>query len=182
GVTVVESLDRIPQYGRCNLSRAVISRPRLVSRNLNDGGLVDETVERRTLVVRVDCRDPCHGRLDKAHLVNYLSCEIIRTFGMLYKMPDKPGLAGRPDTGIVSEYTSDNLRDHNHDDDEAAVDPQDQLATDTAAASGTKSGRGTMAVAAATSGGKGGKEGGRTEVGPEVLRRWFDVLRGHGDL
>lgn len=49
-MTVVESLDRIPQYGRCNLSRAVISRPRLVSRNLNDGGLVDETVERRTLV------------------------------------------------------------------------------------------------------------------------------------
>lgn len=49
-MTVVESLDRIPQYGRCNLSRAVVSRPRLVSRNLNDGGLVDETVERRTLV------------------------------------------------------------------------------------------------------------------------------------
>lgn len=83
----------------------------------------------------------------------------------------------------MSEQTSDNPRDHNHDDDEAAVDPQDQLAADTAAASGTKSGGGTMAAAAAaTSGGKGGKEGGRTEVGPEVLRRWFDVLRGHGDL
>ncbi|CBN74759.1 hypothetical protein Esi_0041_0099 [Ectocarpus siliculosus] len=251
GVTVVESLDRIPQYGRCNLSRAVISRPRLVSRNLNDGGLADETVERRTLVVRVDCRDPCHGRLDKAHLVNYLSCEIIRTFGMPYKMPDKPGLSsryriyncrldmfifnlygtyqwrrgdatnvgtlelrcralwveraavrerthwkelkplalgngghheGKKVHGIVSEQTSDNPREHNHDDDEAAVDPQDQLAADTAAPSGTKSGGGTMAVAAATSGGKGGKEGGRTEIGPEVLRRWFDVLRGHGDL
>lgn len=82
----------------------------------------------------------------------------------------------------MSEQTSDNPRDHNQDDDEAAVDPQDQLAADTIAPSGTKSGGGTMAVVAATSGGKGGKEGGRTEVGPEVLRRWFDVLRGHGDL
>lgn len=50
GVAVVESMDSIPQYGRCNLSRAVITRPRLVSRDLNDGNLANEVVERRTLV------------------------------------------------------------------------------------------------------------------------------------
>lgn len=48
-----------------------------------------------TKVLRVDCRDPCHGRLDAARLVHYLSCEIIRTFGMPYKMPDRPGLSSR---------------------------------------------------------------------------------------
>lgn len=47
---MVKSLDCIPQYGRCDLSRAVITRPRLVARDLNDGGLVHEAVERRTLV------------------------------------------------------------------------------------------------------------------------------------
>lgn len=46
----MESLDYIPQYGRCNLSRAVTTRSRLVARDLNHGGLVHEAVERRTLV------------------------------------------------------------------------------------------------------------------------------------
>lgn len=46
-------------------------------------------------VLRVDCRDSCHGRLDNARLVHYLLCEIIRTFGMPQKMPDRPGLSNR---------------------------------------------------------------------------------------
>ncbi len=49
----------------------------------------------QTQVLRVDCRDPCHGRLDAARLVHYLSCEIIRTFGMPFKMPDRLGLSSR---------------------------------------------------------------------------------------
>lgn len=44
-------------------------------------------------VLRIDCRDPCHERLDKARLVHYISCEIIRSFGMHCKMPDRPGLS-----------------------------------------------------------------------------------------
>lgn len=46
----MEAVDGIPQYGRCFLSRAVVARPRLVSRDLDDGGLAHETLQRRTLV------------------------------------------------------------------------------------------------------------------------------------
>lgn len=50
GVRVIEAVDSIPQYGRCFLSRAVVTRPRLIARDLDDGGLRHETVERPTLV------------------------------------------------------------------------------------------------------------------------------------
>lgn len=50
GVSVVESADSVPQYGRSSLSRAVVTRPRSVTRNKDGGGLTHETVERKTLV------------------------------------------------------------------------------------------------------------------------------------
>eukprot|EP00903_Cladosiphon_okamuranus_P012671 g11851.t1 len=202
GVTVVEALDSIPQYGRCNLSRAVITRPRLVARDANDGRLVHEMVERRTLVLRVDCRDCYHGPLDNARLVHYLSCEIIRTFGMPYKMPDRPGLSSRSDTGIISDQPSVHDYDHGHDDDEGVVNTQDHsdgfvdghssaaevpaVEPSTATRGG---GGGNIPVAAAPSvmavggdAGIGSRVGEPVEVGPQVLGRWLDLLSGYGDL
>lgn len=53
GVRILSAMDSIPQYGRCGLSRAVVARPRKVARDMEDGGLGHDTVERETLVRRL---------------------------------------------------------------------------------------------------------------------------------
>lgn len=53
-VTVVQAMDGIPQNGRCFLSRAVITRPRIIAQDLHDSGQILETVERSTLVSKLE--------------------------------------------------------------------------------------------------------------------------------
>ncbi|CAM9469568.1 unnamed protein product, partial [Scytosiphon promiscuus] len=174
GVAVVEALDSIPQYGRCSLSRAVVTRPRLVARDLKDGGLVHETVERRTLVLRVDCRDPCYRRLDKARLVHYLSCEIIRTLAEFITAQEKPDPHPAEHHSASSNPGAPRLTCSRHD--KGVIDTQEHPP---AAAGGGGDG---LTTATNTSGGAGGKMGGRVEIGPDVLGRWLDLICGYGDL
>lgn len=70
---------------------AVLITP--VSRAITNAGVPIAAIPLTLQVLRVDCRDPCHGCLDKARLAHFVACEIIRTFGIPHKMPDRPGLS-----------------------------------------------------------------------------------------